>query len=422
MYDIRDERRTTKVIEYDSKMGFNSIFLESKGVGVRVIKKGNVGFVAAPKFKSEMLFEAEKLARLGKKNIRVEKREKAFGNYKREIGGEDEEYIKELKKLLTPKKYNISLANELVEKKYTDSYGSEIIQNLNYNHLRITFIVKWKGKPLSSHYTFNWMKKNLPDVNEVSETVNKLANDLKKAKLAKPGEYDLVLDPDLAGVFFHEAVGHASEADEVLANVSVFKDKLGEKIAVDELSMYDNPTLYPENGFYSFDDEGTKARKKAIIKRGYLKNYLQSLITSSEMNLEPTGNGRAQNSYYLPIPRMSVITVDKGDWKFEEMINEIKEGYYGVGSSGGVVEPSIGQFLFNAKIGYYIKDGEIKYPVVGVSFGGNLLEIINKINIGNKVIPTFVGGTCGKEGQAVPVAERVPHIMVRGAKVGGRDN
>ncbi len=422
MYDVREERAESKKISFDSKTGYRAKYFESSGVGVRFIKNGNVGFVSGPKFKTEMLFEAEKLARLGKKKIKVEKHEKAFGNYKKEIGDVEKDYIDELKKLLNVKRFQIHLSNERIEKKYSDSYGSEIVQQLNYNRVYVIFQEKVKGKLVSLHVGFNWMKKNLPEPNSIAEKVNELAEDVKKAKLAKPGEYDLILDPDLAGVFFHEAVGHASEADEVLANASVFKDKLNEKIAVEELSMYDDPTIYPENGFFFFDDEGIKARRTTIIKKGRLVGYLHSLITSSEMEMNPTGNGRAQSAYHLPIPRMSVITIDKGKTSFEEMLEEIKEGYLGVGSKGGVVEPSIGQFLFNAKIGYYIEKGEIKYPVLGVSFGGNVLETLKKIEIGNKIYPTFAGGFCGKEGQRVPVAERMPYVLVRGAKVGGRNN
>ncbi len=422
MYDVREEKYEITKISFDSKTGYRSWYNSEKSVGVRFIKNGNIGLVAGPEFKTEMLFEAEKLARLGKKRVKVEKHEKVFGDYKKDIGDIEKDYIDEMKKLLNVKKFQIHLSNEKIQKKYSDSYGSEITQHLNYNRVYVIFQEKVGGKLVSLHVGFSWMKGKLPEPTKIASEVNELAKDLKKAKLAKPGDFDLILDPDLAGVFFHEAVGHASEADLVLANASVFKDKIGETIAVEELSMHDDPTMYPENGFYFFDDEGIKARKTTIIKRGKLVGYLHSLLTSSEMNCEPTGNGRAQSPYHVPIPRMSNITIDKGDWSFEEMIEEIKEGYLGVGSKGGVVEPAIGQFLFNAKIGYYIKDGEIKHPVVGVSFGGNLLETLKHIKIGNKIFPTYRGGFCGKNGQRVPVAERMPYVLVRGAKVGGRNN
>ncbi len=419
-FDIRKEKEEIESISFNSRKGFTSNYSIANAVGVRALVNGNWGLVGDTKFKKDMVKEAEKIARLGNGKIKV-KRKKINETHKiKNKNIELMKYVKEIVDGLNGKIKNVSISKTFVKKEYEDSYGRKTKQDLFYLDLSIQEINLRNGMPVIAYNRFSWTKPEMPNVEDLIKRTNKQLNELMKAKLAKPGKFDLILDPDLAGVFFHEAVGHATEADAVLENSSVFKNKIGKVVANEDVSMYDDPTIFPEHGYYVFDDEGTKGRRKALIKRGVLKNYLHSLTTASLMNVKPNGNGRSQSPFNFPIPRMSNITIDKGDLKFDEMVESVKEGFLGIGSFGGETDPSTGNFMFNAKYGYYIKNGEIKHPVLNVSFGGNILKILKKVKIGNKLIPTYVGGFCGKAGQIVPVSERMPYIMVKGATVGGR--
>ena len=419
-FDIRKEREEIESISFNSRKGFTSNYSIANAVGVRALVNGNWGLVGDTKFKKSMIKEAEKIARLGNGRIKV-KRKKINETHKiKNKNIELMKYVKEIVNGLNGKIKNVSISKTFVKKEYEDSYGRKTKQDLFYLDLSIQEINLRNGMPIIAYNRFSWTKPEMPNVEDLIKRTNKQLDELMKAKLAKPGKFDLILDSDLAGVFFHEAVGHATEADAVLENSSVFKNKIGKVVANEEVSMYDDPTIFPEHGYYVFDDEGTKGRRKALIKKGILKNYLHSLTTASLMNVKPNGNGRSQSPFDFPIPRMSNITIDKGDLKFDEMVENVKEGFLGIGSFGGETDPSTGNFMFNAKYGYYIKNGEIKHPVLNVSFGGNILNILKKVKIGNKLIPTYVGGFCGKAGQIVPVSERMPYIMVKGATVGGR--
>ena len=419
-FDIRKEKDEIESVSFNSKKGYTSNYSISSGVGVRALVNGNWGLVGDVKFKRDMIKEAQRIAKLGNGKIKV-KRKKIEENHKiRNKNIKLMKYVKEIVNGLDGKIKNVVINKSFVKKEYEDSYGRKTKQDLFYLDLGIQQINFRDGIPIIAYNRFSWTKPEIPDIEGLIQRTNKQLNELMKAKLAKPGKFDLILDPDLAGVFFHEAVGHATEADAVLENSSVFKNKIGKMVANENVSMYDDPTIFPEHGYYIFDDEGTRGRRKALIKKGILKNYLHSLTTASLMNMKPNGNGRSQSPFNFPIPRMSNITIDKGKMKFEEMVNEIKDGFLGVGSFGGETDPSTGNFMFNAKYGYYIKNGKIQYPVLNVSFGGNILEILKKVKIGNKIIPTYVGGFCGKAGQIVPVSERMPYILVKGATVGGR--
>ena len=419
-FDIRKEKDEIESVSFSSRKGYTSNYSISKGVGVRALVNGNWGLVGDTKFKKEMIKEAEKIARLGNGKIKV-KRKKIIENHKKKNRNiELFKYVKEIVNGLKGRIKNVAISKNFVRKKYEDSYGREVKQDIFYVDLSVQQIELRNGMPIIAYNRFSWTRNKIPDVEKLVERTNKQLDELMKAKLARHGKYDLILDPDLAGVFFHEAVGHTTEADAVLENSSVFKNKIGKVVANKDVSMYDDPTIFPEHGYYIFDDEGTKGRRKALIKKGILKNYLHSLTTSSLMNVKPNGNGRSQSPFDFPIPRMSNITIDKGDMKFEEMVEEVKEGFLGISSFGGETDPSTGNFMFNAKYGYYIKNGKIQYPVLNVSFGGNILDILNKVKIGNKIIPTYIGGFCGKAGQIVPVSERMPYVLVKGALVGGR--
>jgi len=193
----------------------------------------------------------------------------------------------------------------------------------------------------------------------------------------------------------------------------------GKRIGSNELTVVDDPTLFPEFGSYFIDDEGVRARKVKLIENGVFKHYMNDLETSIKFAMEPNGHARAQSYADEPLVRMSCTYVAPRDWKFDEILEELKNGVYLKGFKGGQVDPLEGTFLFTAKMGYVVRNGELDYLIKDVSIGGLTLELLkNIIAIGNDL--KFKGGFCGKGGQRMPNTTGSPHLLIKNALVGGR--
>ncbi len=242
------------------------------------------------------------------------------------------------------------------------------------------------------------------------------ARELLKAKTPKGGTMKVILDPELAGVFTHEAVGHASEADLVLQGDSILFDRPGKQVAPGNVTIIDDPTLH-EYGYFPFDAEGTDSGRTVLVENGIMTSFLHSRETAGKLGGEP-GHARAQG-YSLPHVRMSNTFIDRGDASFEEMLEDVRDGIYLIGSRGGQVNTGQGIFQFNAEKGYIVKDGKIGEAVRDVSLSGKTLEILQNISLVGKDV-RLTAGYCGKFGQTVPVTDGAPHITVSKATVGGQ--
>ncbi len=250
---------------------------------------------------------------------------------------------------------------------------------------------------------------------ELAENAANTALELLSAKPAKGGSMPVILDPELAGVFAHEAVGHASEADLVLEGSSILENRIGQQIASPLVTIIDDPTMHAY-GYYPFDDEGSQARKTTIIENGVLDSYLHSRETAEKLGGVP-GHSRSQGNS-KPVVRMSNTYIDSGNSKFEEMLEEIRDGIYLIGSRGGQVNTGEGVFQFNAEKGYLVENGELTGLIRDVSLSGKTLEILNNVKmVGNDL--SMNSGRCGKSGQLVPVTDGSPHLLISEALVGG---
>ncbi len=247
-----------------------------------------------------------------------------------------------------------------------------------------------------------------------AEKVSEIAVRLSNADPPPSGRMNVIMNPSLTGVFIHEAFGHAAEADHVLQNSSVLKDRIGSTVAEEGVNVVDDPAL-PEFGYFPFDDEGYRAEKKMIIENGVLKSFLNSRETAKRVG-GVAGNGRA-DGIEIPIVRMSNTYIEAGDHSFDELLEEAKNGVVLYGSRGGETNPATGYFHFNAQYGYLIEHGGIKDMIRDVSLSGNTLEILKEIRLGRDV--SFSPGFCGKAGQLVPVSDGGPFALVR-AFVGGK--
>jgi TldD protein len=253
------------------------------------------------------------------------------------------------------------------------------------------------------------------DAVELAEKVGKCAVELLDAKIPKGGNFPVVLDQELAGVFVHEAVGHATEADIVLEGGSVLENRLGEMIGSELVCVKDDPTLV-EYGYYPFDDEGSDSLETVLVDDGVLNSYLHSRETAARLGGVPR-NARAEG-YRRPVVRMSNTYMDCGDWSFDEILEDLKGGVYLIGSRGGQVNTAEGIFQFNAKRGYLVEKGECTELLRDVSLSGNIMEILKRIRaVGDDL--KFNSGRCGKSGQLVPVSDGSPHLLIDKATVGG---
>ena len=261
------------------------------------------------------------------------------------------------------------------------------------------------------------------DWNTFAAEVSQLAAKVVVAPMPPAGTYPAVLDPDLIGLFLHEALGHASEGDLVTSKESVLEGRVGESIANENVTMYDDGAI--DGGYLApFDDEGVPKTKTTIIENGRLHGFLSSRDTAPELQLEPTGNARAQNFENKPIVRMTNVYMQPGDLSFQDLAREIDYGFYirGRGSLGGQVDVGGGTFTFRAGPSYLIEKGEVKHMVRAVTLAGKILETLKTINAVGKdfTVTTSVFGGCGKDGQLAKVGDGGPHVRLGKLTIGGR--
>ena len=254
------------------------------------------------------------------------------------------------------------------------------------------------------------------DLEEFGRKPAEKALRLLKAELPPSGKFPVIMDPELTGVFIHEALGHASEADLILQNDSILKDKIGDQIGSPLVTIIDDATM-DAFGYYPYDSEGVKTSKNILVKDGKLVSYLSSRETASQMDIKPSGNARSVIGDQ-PIVRMSNTYLKPGDYQFDELLENMDNGIYLKGSRGGQVDTGKGIFQFNAAESFLIEKGEVKTPLRDVSLSGNILEMLLKVE---KVGSDFKMGVgfCGKSGQTVPVGDGGPHVKVKEAIVGG---
>ena len=241
-----------------------------------------------------------------------------------------------------------------------------------------------------------------------------------EATAAPAGEMDVVLGPGWPGVMLHEAVGHGLEGDFNRKKTSVFTDLVGERVASKGVTVVDDGTIPDRRGSITVDDEGTPSQRNILIENGILVGYMQDRQNARLMGAPTTGNGRRQSYTHHPLPRMTNTYMLGGGCEPEEIIKSVKNGLYAVNFSGGQVDIVSGKFVFSASEAYLIEDGKIKNPVKGATLIGNGPDAMNKISmIGNDMKLDEGVGTCGKDGQGVPVGVGQPTLKMNGVTVGG---
>ena len=242
---------------------------------------------------------------------------------------------------------------------------------------------------------------------------------LLDSKPVPAGKFTCILDNKMTGMLAHEAFGHACEADGVLAGASVLEGKLGKRVGVEEISLYDDPTVEDTFGYFSIDWEGVRAKKQALIENGILKGFMHNIESSSRMQTPPTGSARSQAYNSPPIIRMSNTYIGAGDWKKQELMEDTKRGLLIQGSQYGYVEPAKGQFMFKCDEAFEIKGGELGQRYRDASLSGLILEVLENVQgLADDFVLTDPG-YCGKFGQSARTTDGGPHMRVANMVIGG---
>lgn len=411
-----------------------------EGVGIRVFSNGGWGFVALTSIRDKDLIDAveraKKIAKsVGEKfsdnNIDIDN-SYYRGNFCDLIGRDirnvsyEEKIsdIREIDGILSSseevKVRNIKYFANITKKILVNTLGSQLTHEVNRTYVSLSAVASRADK--KSSYRGRVGKVGgyeiMDDALTEAEIVEEKVVTLLEARTIPGGKYTVLLDPELAGVFVHEALGHACEADLVVNGESILAGKIGNKIGNEIVTVFDDPTTKDGFGYIPFDDEGNEAKKKVLVENGILKNYILSKETAGKLGLKSNGGARAESFFFPPLVRMSNTYIGNGNMSFDELLEDIKYGIYLLDSRGGQVDTATGTFMFNAQEAYEIVNGEVEKPLRDVSLSGHTLEMLHNVDgVGDDL--TLGVGFCGK-GQTVPVGHGAPHIRVRNAIVGGR--
>ncbi len=237
---------------------------------------------------------------------------------------------------------------------------------------------------------------------------------------APAGEMVVVLAPGWPGILLHEAIGHGLEGDFNRKGVSAFSGRIGQKVASELCTVVDDGTIPLRRGSLNVDDEGTPTSRTVLIEKGILRGYLQDRMNARLMKMKPTGNGRRESFAHTPMPRMTNTFMLAGESTRDEIVKSVKHGLYAVSFGGGQVDITNGKFVFSASEAYLIEDGVVTHPVKGATLIGDGPDVLRRVTmVGNDLALDPGVGTCGKDGQSVPVGVGLPTIRVDGITVGG---
>jgi TldD protein len=241
-----------------------------------------------------------------------------------------------------------------------------------------------------------------------------------ESRPAPAGTMTVVLGPGWPGVLLHEAVGHGLEGDFNRKGSSAFSGRIGQRVAAKGVTVVDDGTLPGRRGSLNVDDEGNPTQCTTLIEDGVLRGYIQDAMNARLMKMPVTGNGRRESYAHTVMPRMTNTYMLNGDRDPREIIESVDRGLYAVNFGGGQVDITSGKFVFSASEAYMIENGKVTYPVKGATLIGNGPDALTRVAmVGNDMALDTGVGTCGKEGQSVPVGVGQPTLRVDGLTVGG---
>ena len=253
---------------------------------------------------------------------------------------------------------------------------------------------------------------------KIAVTAAQKAVKMLSARKAPGGRMPVIISAEAGGTMIHEAVGHGLEADLAQQGLSVYTNKMGQRIASPLITIIDDSTIPNKRGSFRFDDEGVVSQRTVLVEKGVLKGYMHDRITAMKEGISSTGNGRRQSYKDRPIPRMSNTFIAPGDGDPEKIVRSVDKGFFVKKMGGGQVNTVTGEFVFEVSEGYIIEKGLVGEPVRGATLIGNGPEVLNSIDMVGKDLG-FSIGTCGKDAQGVPVSDAMPTVRIPEMVVGG---
>jgi TldD protein len=239
---------------------------------------------------------------------------------------------------------------------------------------------------------------------------------------APAGEMPVVLGPGWPAILLHEAIGHGLEGDFNRKGTSAFSELMGKRVAAKGVTVVDDGTINARRGSLTIDDEGTPTQRTPLIEDGILTGYMQDRMNARLMGKTSTGNGRRQSYAYAPMPRMTNTIMENGEADPADILKSVKKGLYAVNFGGGQVDITSGKFVFTCTEAYRIEDGKVGAPVKGATLIGNGPDVLTRVSmIGNDMALDPGVGTCGKDGQGVPVGVGQPTLLIDNLTVGGTE-
>jgi TldD protein len=446
--DIRLERGEGTDLEVKNGEVKKAVPGQGEGIGVRVLYKGAWGFscsnqinwdslktvletaVALAKSSSKVVVEKVALAdvKMQKDKVLMKPRENPLDvplETKHKLLSEMDKNIRDFKEILT---VTTGYSDGKRYQHFLNTEGTDIEMSTTYTIAQANLTAK-KNETLIGYRmrvggTAGYELFKAEDPVEKGIEAAKVAVQMLDAKKPPSGRLPLVADPDLTGVFVHEAIGHAVEADHIVTHESILEGRVGDRIGIDYVTVVDDPTIEGSFGYFPYDDEGVPASRKVLIENGILKNFILNRETASKLEMEPNGGARAESYNVKPLVRMSnTLILGPGDddgMEFNELLEDVKYGIYAKGTRGGEVNPTRGSFQFNAQEAYLIEKGEITTPLKDVSLSGLILETLNEINGMTRTHELGSPGYCGK-GQMVPVGDGGPYTRFSEVMIGGGD-
>ena len=433
------EKTVSENLIFDDNKIKNASFDEEKGFGLRVVKDDSIGFSHSSELTDASLLKAVNAVKTLKngsnsKNTIPNKTNNTLYSdenpiqlveFKSKINLLENINSYARSKDLRVKQVSITLAANYQNIEIYKEGGITFNDSRPLVRLNVNVSIERNNSIENGSYGFGgrhmydllFMEKNWK--NAVDKAYNQALVRLDAIE-APAGEQTVILGPGWPGILLHEAIGHGLEGDFNRKKTSAFAELVGKKVASEQITIVDDGTLLNKRGSLTIDDEGTPSQKTVLIENGILKNFMQDRLNAKLMNTNATGNGRRESYSCIPMPRMTNTYMMDGKYEHNELIESTTNGIYATQFSGGQVDITSGKFVFSASEAYEIKNGRIGRPIKGATLIGNGPDVLKKVSMVANNLELDNGiGTCGKEGQSVPVGVGQPSLKVDNLTVGG---
>ena len=436
------ERRQSEVLTLDDGRIKNASFNAREGFGLRAVLGATVGYAHSSEITGGALDRAAETARLAvsdgggimslpstptNQRLYTDRNPVAESDFaeKVELLGEIDSFARELDQRVVQVTASISASYQEVEILRTD--GTAVRDARPLVHMMTAVIVEENGRRESGNAGTGG-RTTIDGLIEPASWQALIRESLRialvnlRAGPAPVGIVDVVLGPGWPGILLHEAVGHGLEGDFNRKKCSAFSGLMGQRVASPGVTVLDDGTLPDRRGSITFDDEGTPSARNVLIEDGILVAYMQDRQNARLMEVAPTGNGRRQSFAHAPMPRMTNTYMLSGTDEPEDIVGDLRDGIYAIGFAGGQVDITNGKFVFSCNEAYRVTNGKVGEPVKNATLIGDGATALKQIRaIGNDMSLDPGIGTCGKDGQWVPVGVGLPSILIGGLTVGGNE-